>query len=76
VGGDSGHRGGSGQDLIITTTPILNIDKLPDYQYAGLPLGIYTNYYGKGCQRSNRGTFNKNCKKPQHQRVDFQGIFP
>ena len=26
-------------DLMVTTTPILNIDRLPDYQYAGLPLG-------------------------------------
>ena len=27
-------------DLMVTTTPILNIDRLPDYQYAGLPLGL------------------------------------
>ena len=25
--------------MMVTTTPILNIDKL-DYQYAGLPLGM------------------------------------
>ena len=78
-------------DLMVTTTPILNIDRLPDYQYAGLPLGqssmldhvhdpdsvagIYTNYYGKGCQRTSRGTVGKDCKKmPQHQRVDYQVI--
>ena len=30
-----------GGDMMITTTPILNIDKL-DYQYAGLPLGTYS----------------------------------
>ena len=64
-----------------TSTPIIDIDRIPDYQYAGLPLGeiwklkvskkdiicsgIYTNYYGKGCQRTSRGTFNKNCKKPR-----------
>lgn len=62
---------------MITTTPILNIDKL-DYQYAGLPLGIYTNYYGKGCQRTSRGTIGKNCKQggKHPQRVDVQGIFP
>ena len=39
VAGDHAGGSGPGQDLIITTTPILNIDKLPDYQYAGLPLG-------------------------------------
>ena len=38
--------------------------------------GIYTNYYGKGCQRTSRGTVGKDCKKisPQHQRVDYQVI--
>ena len=23
----------------------------------GLPLGIYTNHFGKGCQRNNRGVY-------------------
>ena len=41
----------------------------------GSVAGIYTNYYGKGCQRTSRGTVGKDCKKmPQHQRVDYQVI--
>ena len=32
-------RDQAGADMMVTTTPILNIDKL-DYQYAGLPLGM------------------------------------
>ena len=36
--------------------------------------GIYTNYYGKGCQRTSRGTIGKNCKQggKHPQRVDVQ----
>ena len=36
--------------------------------------GIYTNYYGKGCQRTSRGTIGKNCKHGGQppQRVDVQ----
>ena len=26
-------------------------------QIFGLPLGIYTNHFGKGCQRNNRGVY-------------------
>ena len=31
----------------------------------GLPLGIYTNHYGKGCSRSSRGTQDGGCR-PQN----------
>ena len=82
--GKGGWLSVGGEDTVImtqTSSPIIDIDRIPDYQYAGLPLGefcwwkvstkdficsgIYTNYYGKGCQRTSRGTFNKNCKKPR-----------
>ena len=39
VVGDNIDRDQTGADMMVTTTPILNIDKL-DYQYAGLPLGM------------------------------------
>ena len=58
----SGGEADSDKDIIYTSTPMINVDQSQEYQYAGLPLGIYTNHYGKGCQRTSRGTFGKNCK--------------
>ena len=50
-------------DDIKSSSPITNLDKdTTDGPSLGLPLGIYTNHYGKGCRKNSRGSYNEDCK--------------
>ena len=50
-------------DDVTSASPVMNVDKETTYEPSlGLPLGIYTNHYGKGCRRNSRGSYNENCK--------------
>lgn len=53
-------------------------ESVTEKQMLGLPLGIYTNHFARGCQLNNRGVYSQDCPHSRHRSnsgID-QGIFP